>query len=192
LAFSSHLIAVGRFEGVLRYNRIPLGSSTAQQQSILYAFRVEQYLKGNSDYVIKIRQSGGLLPWSYPKMGISGVGFQIEDDAIPIIDQRYIVFLKDPKKQFPAFIEPGFASMKRGDTSSILFYMDEFSFSDSLRGKIWLQNGKTFPLLMDNKPLDWSFDYGEQILGLTEKDAIDRIVQEVAAEERRQEKYNRN
>lgn len=176
LMFSSDIVAIGKFEGVLRYNHVPIGSG-AMGQSILYAFKVERYLKADYGPVLKVRQSGGPLSWSNKSISVSGTGTQISDDPIPVLGERYIVFLRDPRRELPAFAQREYVSSKRDDPSEIHYYTDELSFSDYLQGKILLKGGKTHPLILDDMPVKWSFHSGPQLLGIPESEAI-RFIQE--------------
>jgi hypothetical protein len=178
LCCTSHIIAIGTFDGVLRYGHSPLFSSSNHQE-ILYAFRVEKYLKGNCGPWLKIRQSGGPLPWKIAE-GLEGCGFRVIENPIPIIGSRYMVFLRDPKIEFPAFSNVEFMSEKRGDSSNIFCFTDEMRFSDLFWGKILIKNGVTLPI--EEK---WGLSLRPQIIGRTEAEAVRLISAYVAVEEER-------
>lgn len=189
LCFTSHVIAVGTFEGVLRYGHVPFRSDSIFQET-LYAFKVEKFLKTNSSVEygpwLKIRQTGGPLPWTM-EGGARGVGYKLRDNPIPTIGNRYIVFLTDPRIELPAFRQVGFVSGKRGDTKDIHYFTDELSFSDGLAGKILLQKGVTAPL-----EAKWSFENGPQLLGTTEDEAVGLISSFVGADAARKQLYDTN
>lgn len=189
LCYTSHVIAIGTFDGVLRYGHIPLRSNSMQQE-ILYAFRVEKYLKASPSQKygpwLKIRQTGGPLPWT-SEIGDSGIGYKLPDDPIPTIGNRYIVFLKDSRIEWPAFSQFEFVSRKRGDASDIHFFTDELSFSNGKTGKILLQKGVAAPL-----EAKWSFESGPQLLGKTEVEATNLISSFVGADAARKQLYDAN
>jgi hypothetical protein len=138
----SEIIVVGKIEGIVEYRHTPPASTNASQHTI-YAFRVEQTLKGRHLPWRKIYQHGGPLPWS--EDGISGVGYRRKDAVFLISGERYILFLRDPST-FGLEI-----ALKGRDGSGQNF--DEYAPSHEFMGKILIKGDKLFsPDTENNRP----------------------------------------
>jgi hypothetical protein len=180
LVKNSDIIVLGRFDGIIQHRHSPKNSN-APEQSTIYQFTTEMYLKGSGKVKIKIYQEGGPLDWINLIRNKSGKGYKVNGDPFPLVGARYILFLNDPSEHNLIMAEKGFRESERNGVKGIRQFADEFNYSFPTRSKIILQNGMTFPgQIVDDPTASWILEAGFyggklQVTGISEQKAIDNI-----------------
>jgi hypothetical protein len=185
LCRQSRIIAVGRVVGVLGYAHNPVQSTECVQHTV-YAFAVEQYLKIDTPAgrpVLKVWQNGGPLPWTGPSGVGRAVGWEIAEDPMLNVGDRYILFLKLPEEPGNEWHKLGFVPGRSGGgIYGKIAELDEYIATDHWRGKLLLRNGRTqAPRFLGNPEDHWRFETGPQILDIPEAAAIQTIRLQLAA-----------
>ncbi len=180
LVSNSDIIVVGKFEGIIQHRHNP-HNSKGYEQSTIYSFNVELYLKGLGKNKIKIYQVGGPLDWIDSKRNKLGQGYKLRGDPFPLIGAKYILLLNDPSAHNLIMAEKGFRETERNGVKGISHYADEFNYSFPTRSKIIIQDGITFPgQIVEDSSASWvlvpgTFGGNLQLTGISEQKAIDNI-----------------
>ena len=171
LASSSDVILIGKVTNVLAVRTTPIDCPDSEGwmgNHTVYAFEVEQYLKGKGANTVKIHNAGGT---------VNGVEYYQEDNSGLLVGERYFLFLKsyaeDRSTKKLGFIPCGIGknTYKLGDA-------DELFPADVQRGKIRIENGVLVQATDNDHPLGrWRFEKpgSDQLIGVTEQEGLSVI-----------------
>ncbi len=186
----SSVILVGNVAGILRQAHSPINSS-ARDQHTVYVVVVEEYLKYPKDgtplSLVKIRTSGGPLPWT--EQGTRGVGFWQDDSPMLAVGSRYCLFLRSPleddflnRNRKRGYIQ-GYYSDSNGVVSTgPVGALDEYYASEPRQGKVLLAQGFARPAEHRGAQRDrWQFLREPQIVEVPEAQALAAIRAAVSA-----------
>jgi hypothetical protein len=136
----SEIIVVGRVEGVVRYGYSPVGSKGPDQYTV-YAFQVEETLKGPHLPWRKIFQFGGPLPWKKDRE--SGIGYKEHNSTFLISGNRYVLFLRDAAKYNWKMAVDGFDESGQ--------QVDEFACTDEFLSRFLIKEDRVVSSDIEDK-----------------------------------------
>jgi len=171
LASSSDVIVIGRVTKILAVRTTPVDcpdSDGWMGNHTVYAFEVEQYLKGKGANTVKIHNAGGI---------VNGVEYYQEDNSGLLVGERYFLFLKSYAED-RSTKKLGFIPCSVGKNTYKLGDSDELFPADVQRGKIRIDNGVLVQATDDDHPLGrWRFEKpgSDQLIGITEQEGLSVI-----------------
>lgn len=175
----SDVVVIGRFTKLLRVSPTPVDSHAEDDfwldNHTVYSFEAERYLKGDGGNDLKIRYQGG---------EVEGVLYIDELAVHPRIGGRYLLFLKShanekfTKKNGYITVMSNGRYGKGGDA-------DELTLTYPFYDQIMLKSGVTQCVSDENHPKlkTKMYSSGEQIIGVTEDQAIASVNKALAQEE---------
>lgn len=205
LVSNSDLIATGQFLGILQHRHCPR-NSYGPSQCTIYEFQIHTLLKRESpidgdDYLekgnqkfIKIFQLGGPLKWQSKEIQSRGSGYKISGMPFPIINERYIVFLKDIRHQNRIAWEKGVIETTQDGIRGESQYSDEFNYTYPGNGLVLLRQNRAIAgqVVDDPRRTHWALGQGFvssrpklQVTDVSEAEAVDNIKKIVAGQEPR-------
>jgi hypothetical protein len=199
LIFSSNIIAIGQYEGILQYRHCPR-NSYGPIQCVIYGFQVESYLKlssqlegdsfldGGNNKFLKIFHLGGPLIWEDRNSKQRGIGYKKIGLSFPLLNNRYIVFLKDPKIHNTLMIKNGYLEYSQdGEIKGENHYADEFEYNYGKYGMVLLKDNRAVAgqVVDDPKNAHWNIGANVyrgksgspnlQVTNVSETEAINNI-----------------
>ena len=175
----SDVVVIGRFTKLLRVSPTPVDSHPEDDYWLynhsVYNFQIERYLKGAGGADLKIRYQGG---------EVEGV-LDIDELAVhPVIGERYLLFLKShANEKFTK--KNGYLTVMKNGRYGKGGDADELTLALPYYGQIMLRNGVTQCVSDQEHPKlkSWKYIRGEQIIGVTEDQAVDSVNKALAQEE---------
>lgn len=183
LCGESSVILVGRVVGILRQAHSPINSPSRNQHTV-YVVQAEDCLKhttaGPLLPLIKVRTSGGPLPWT--EHSSNGIGYWQDDSPMLAVGNRYCLFLRSPldnnsnnRAQKRGYVS-GIFSDGNGVVSGPVGMLDEYYASNPRISKVLLRGGLALPAEHRGAQRDrWQFLREPQIVEVPEAQALAAI-----------------